>query len=63
MEQLTPEERKGLTKTSTDRLQARLMRAGLDEEVVFEMDRSALLDAMAMVMRKGPIKQGRAKLV
>ena len=56
MEHLTPEQRQSMSKTSTERLQARLMRTGVDEEVVFAMDRPALLDAMAKVMLKGPEK-------
>ena len=50
MESLTDQQQVSLQKMSTDRIQGRLMRAGLDEDEVYAMDRTQLLEAMARVM-------------
>ena len=43
MEKLSVEKRTEVSKMSTERLRARLIKAGYDEDEVFEMDRSELL--------------------
>jgi len=42
MEKLSVEKRTEVSKMSTERLRARLTKAGYDEDEVFEMDRSEL---------------------
>jgi recombinational DNA repair protein RecR len=58
MDHLSAEQRESLSKTNAERLRARLMRTGVDEEVVFAMDRATLLDALAKAIHKGPEKAG-----
>jgi len=53
MEQLTAEQQANLRKMSSERIQGRLMRAGLDEEEIYAMDRETLLTTMAEVMYLG----------
>jgi len=43
MEKLSVEKRTEVSKMSTERLRAKLIKAGYDEDEVFEMDRSQLL--------------------
>ena len=50
MEGLDPSQQATLKKDSTERIQARLVRAGYDEDQVFAMERPALLDLMAEQM-------------
>ena len=50
MEGLDPSQQAALKKDSTERIQARLVRAGYDEDQVFAMERPALLDLMAEQM-------------
>jgi len=50
MEQLTVEQQTNLPKMSSERIQGRLMRAGLDEEEIYTMDRETTLVTMAEVM-------------
>jgi len=52
MDQLPPESQESLRKTGTERLRVRLVRAGLDEVRVMEMDRPELLEAAAKEMAK-----------
>ncbi len=56
MEKLTDSQQLALKKTATERLQARLMKLGWEEEKVFTMDRDALLATWA-----GLIVQGKDK--
>ena len=53
MELLTESQRETLRRMSSERIQGRLMRAGLDEEEIYAMDRQTLLAAMADIMHKG----------
>lgn len=53
MEQLTAEQQANLRKMSSERIQGRLMRVGLDEEEIYAMDRETLLTTMAEVMYRG----------
>jgi len=50
---LSEEQRTALTKTATDRLCAKLVKAGYDEEEVFSIERPSLLEAMAKVLVQG----------
>jgi len=52
MDQLPPESQESLRRTGTERLRGRLMRAGLDEDRVMEMDRPELLEATAKELAK-----------
>ena len=54
MDQLTVEQRESLTKTNTERLRVRLVKAGYEEDAVFAMDRTTLLNEVAKVVIKGP---------
>ena len=56
MDQLTPEQKENLSKTNTERLRTRLAGAGFEEDVVFAMDRPALLEAAAKLIVRGPVK-------
>ena len=47
MEHLTAEQQANLKKNSTERLRARLAKAGWDDKEVGEMDRAALLEEVA----------------
>ena len=47
MEKLSVEKRTEVSKMSTERLRAKLIKAGYDEDEVFEMDRSELLSTYA----------------
>jgi len=53
MDKLSEEQRTALTKTATERLRAKLVQAGYDEEEVFSIERPALLEAMAKVLVQG----------
>ena len=53
MELLTESQWETLRKMSSERIQGRLMRAGLDEEEIYAMDRQTLLATMADIMHKG----------
>jgi len=50
MEYLDEHQQQMLRKMNTDRIQGRLMRAGLDEETVYTLDRPGLLEELAKVM-------------
>ena len=50
MESLTDSQQENLRKMSSERIQGRLMRVGMDEEQVYAMSRPELLEAMAKVM-------------
>ena len=52
MEQLTKEQRESLKKTNNERLRARLVKFGVDEELVFTSERDELLEMMAVQMLK-----------
>jgi len=57
MDQLIPEHKESLSKTNTERLRTRLAGAGFEEDIVFAMDRPALLEAAARLIVKGSAKQ------
>jgi len=52
MDQLPPESHESLRKTDTERFRVRLVCAGLDEDLVMEMDRPELLEAAAKELAK-----------
>ena len=52
MEQLSKEQRESLKKTNNERLRARLLKFGVDEELVFTSERDELLELMAVQMLK-----------
>jgi len=52
MEQLSKEQRESLKKTNNERLRARLVKFGVDEELGFTSERDELLEMMAMQMLK-----------
>jgi hypothetical protein len=60
MEKLTAQQQEDAKRHSTDRLRAKLCKAGLDEEAVFNMTREDLLEAFAKLMLKPPEKQAAA---
>ena len=55
MEKLSVEKRTEVSKMSTERLRARLIKAGYDEDEVFEMDRGGLLSTYAEYLLSPPI--------
>ena len=52
MEQLTKKQRESLKKTNNERLRARFVKFGVDEELVFTSERDELLEMMAVQMLK-----------
>ena len=54
---LTPESEEQLKKMGTDRLRAKLTKAGYEEAQVFDMGRTELLDAMAKAMLNEELMQ------
>jgi len=50
MDKLSKQQRESLRKLDTDRLRARLVKAGAEEELVFTSEREALLEMMADIM-------------
>ena len=61
MEKLSVEKRTEVSKMSTERLRARLTKAGYDEDEVFEMDRSELLSTYAEYLLSPPISESAEK--
>ena len=61
MEKLSVEKRTEISKMSTERLRARLIKAGYDENEVFEMDRSELLSTYAEYLFSPPIPESPEK--
>ena len=59
-EQLDDKAKAELKKCATERLQARLVRAGLDEDAVFAFKREQALEAMAQIMLAGTGATGGA---
>ena len=57
MDRLSSERQESLKKTSTERLRLKVVRAGIDEEKVMEMDREALLGAVAMLIAKEQLEE------
>ena len=53
MESLTDSQQEIIRKMSSERIQRRLMSAGLDEDEVYAMNRPDLLEAMAKVIMDG----------
>ena len=47
MDQLTPEQQAELKKLGSERIRAKLVKAGYDEDAVFSFDRQVLLDTFA----------------
>ena len=61
MEKLSVEKRTEVSKMSTERLRAKLTKAGYDEDEVFEMDRSELLRTYAEYLLLPPIRESPEK--
>jgi len=61
MEKLSVEKRTEVSKLSTERLRARLIKAGYDEDEVFEMDGSELLSTCAEYLLSPPIPESPEK--
>jgi len=61
MEKLSVEKRTEVSKMSTERLRARLIKAGYDEDKVFQMDRSELLSTYAKYLLSPPIHESPEK--
>ena len=61
MEKLSVEKRTEVSKMSTERLRAKLTKAGYDEDEVFEMDRSELLSTYAEYLLSPPIPESPEK--
>ena len=61
MEKLSVEKRTEVSKVSTERLRAKLTKAGYDEDEVFEMDRSELLSTYAEYLLSPPIPESPEK--
>jgi hypothetical protein len=57
MESLSAEEQAELKKLGTERLRARLVKAGMEEDAAFSLDRPALLEAVAKVKHKGGMSE------
>ena len=53
MDRLSAEQQADIKKMSTERLIARLLRAGVDEEKIGEMDRAQMLDMWAEFVSTG----------
>jgi len=61
MEKISVEKQTEVSKMSTERLRARLIKAGYDEYEVFEMDRSELLSTYAEYLLSPPIPESPEK--
>jgi hypothetical protein len=63
MNRLSEEQRAALVKCATDRLRTRLAKAGVDEDDLFAMDRTAMLEAMAQIIldKEEAEKQGATR--
>jgi len=61
MEKLSVEKRIDVSKMSTERLRARLIKAGYDEDEVFKMDRSELLSTYVEYLLSPPIPESPKK--
>ena len=61
MEKLSVEKRTEVSKMSTERLRARLIKAGYDEDEVVEMDRNELLSTYAEYLLSPPIPESPEK--
>jgi hypothetical protein len=55
MESLSAEEQAEIKKMATERLRGRLIKAGMDEDFVFTLDRPALMEAVAKVKHAGVV--------
>ena len=53
MESISESQQESLRKMSSERIQGRLMCAGMDEELVYDMGRPELLEAMSNVICGG----------
>ena len=61
MEKLSVEKRTEVSKMSTERLRARLIKAGYDEDEVVEMDCNELLSTYAEYLLSPPIPESPEK--
>ena len=61
MEKLSVEKRTEVSKMSTERLRAKITKAGYDEDEVFEMDRGELLSTYAEYLLSPPIPESPEK--
>ena len=61
MEKLSVEKRTEVSKMSTERLRAKLIKSGYDEDEVFEIDRSELLSTYAEYLLSPPIPESPEK--
>lgn len=63
MNRLSEEQRAALVKCATDRLRTRLAKAGVDEDDLFAMDRTVMLEAMAQIIldKEEAEKQGATR--
>ena len=61
MEKLSVEKRTEVSKMSTERLRAKLIKAGYDEDEVFEINRSELLSTYAKYLLSPPIPESPEK--
>ena len=61
MDQLSDEQQQMVRKMSTERIQGRLMRAGLDEELVYSLGRQELMEELPKTMllaEDAPVAEG-----
>jgi len=61
MEKLSVQKRTEVSKMNTERLRARLIKAGYDEDEVFKMDHSELLSTYAEYLFSPPIPESPEK--
>ena len=61
MEKLTAEKRAEVSKMSTERLRAKLIKAGYDEDEIFEMERGDLLNTYAEYLITPPLPESPEK--
>ncbi len=52
MERITSEQREAIKKATTERLRAKLMQAGVNEDEAFALDRTQLMEAAAETLLK-----------
>ena len=61
MEKLTAEKRAEVSKMSTERLRAKLIKAGYDEDEIVEMERGDLLNTYAEYLITPPLPESPEK--
>ena len=57
MDRLSSERQESLKKTGSDRLKFKLVRAGMSEDKVMEMDRSELLEEVAKIITREQLEE------